>query len=107
MNIIKARNRHAGQNLAHVAEPITKAATPLQLTEYKELEEYVNAAIEQLPTRCRQVFVLSRHEGKRYKEIAELMGISVKTVENQMLKALRVLRQTVKKYKQDSQLRSE
>ena len=57
-----------------------------------ELQERVDKAIQDLPPRCRGVFVLSRYEGKSYKEIGELMDISVKTVENQMSKALSTLR---------------
>ncbi len=102
LNIIKSRNRHAGQNLEKVIEPTSKASTPEQVTEYKELEEEIKKGIDQLPTRCRQVFVLSRYEGKSYKEIAALMSISVKTVENQMLKALKTLRRVLKKYKENS-----
>ncbi len=56
------------------------------------LEHAVHTAIDQLPEKCRLVFVLSRFEDKSNREIAEALGISVKTVENQMTKALRVLR---------------
>lgn len=58
-----------------------------------ELQERVDRAINELPPRCRGVFVLSRYEGKSYKEIGELMNISIKTVENQMGKALTTLRE--------------
>ena len=102
LNIIKSRNRHAGQDLEQTIEPTSKADTPQQITEYKELKSTIDEGINQLPERCRLVFVLSRHEGKKYKEIAEIMGISVKTVENQMLKALKTLRAIVKKYKEDN-----
>jgi RNA polymerase sigma-70 factor (ECF subfamily) len=101
LNIIKSRNRHAGQNLETTPEIITKADTPLQITEYHELKNQIEAGINQLPERCRQVFVLSRYEGKKYREIAELLGISIKTVENQMLKALKTLRVVVKTYKNE------
>ena len=63
-----------------------------------ELEENVTAAINSLPPKCRAVFQLSRYEGLSYKEIAAKMEISVKTVENQMGKALRVLREKLKGY---------
>lgn len=49
--------------------------------------------IEKLPTKCRQVFIKSKIEGLKYKEIACEMNISTKTVENQMSKALIFLRE--------------
>ncbi len=101
LNIIKSRNRHAGQDLDQVVEPTAKSSTPEEVTEFNELEKVIEAGINGLPERCRQVFVLSRYEGKSYKQIAAHMDISVKTVENQMLKALKTLRAIVKKYKED------
>jgi RNA polymerase sigma-70 factor (ECF subfamily) len=62
----------------------------------KELQKALYAAIDALPEKRREVFVLSRFEGKSYKEIAEIMQISVKTVEAQMGKALSTLREFVK-----------
>jgi len=52
--------------------------------EVLELEDRIAAAIESLPEKCREIFELSRFEGKKYAEIAEELNISVKTVENQM-----------------------
>lgn len=65
---------------------------------HTELQEQIKTAIETLPPRCRLVFQLSRYEELTYKEIAEKLEISVKTVENQMGKALRVLREELKGY---------
>ena len=59
----------------------------------KELGEAVRIALDELPPRCREVFDLSRVHGLKYAEIAETLGISQKTVEAQMGKALRVLRE--------------
>lgn len=53
----------------------------------------VKKAIQTLPPRCREVFTLQKMSGMTYKEIAEDMGISVKTVENQMIKALAMIRE--------------
>lgn len=60
--------------------------------ETKELSQKIERAIDSLPEKCREVFLLSRYENKSYKEIAEILDISVKTVENHMGKALSVLR---------------
>jgi RNA polymerase sigma-70 factor (ECF subfamily) len=61
-----------------------------------EIESALQAAVADLPDRCRQVFELSRVDGLKYAEIATRLGISVKTVEVQMGKALRVLRERLK-----------
>jgi RNA polymerase sigma-70 factor, ECF subfamily len=59
----------------------------------EEIEAAVRAAVAELPDRCREVFELSRSHGLKYSEIASTLGISVKTVEAQMGKALRILRE--------------
>lgn len=57
-----------------------------------ELEKKLHEAMEELPEQCRTIFQLSRFEEMKYREIADRLDISVKTVENQMGKALRILR---------------
>lgn len=58
----------------------------------QELERQLRAAINALPEQCRTIFQLSRYEELRYRDISLRLGISVKTVENQMGKALKLLR---------------
>ncbi len=70
----------------------------LQQMAASELQEKIDQAIDGLPARCRMVFVLSRFEELSNAEIAEKLGISVKTVENQMTKALKQLRETLGPY---------
>lgn len=57
-----------------------------------ELRERLQQALRELPPQCRQIFELSRFESLKYREIAEQLDISVKTVETQMGKALRMMR---------------
>jgi RNA polymerase sigma-70 factor (ECF subfamily) len=64
--------------------------------EEAELSDLINSCINQMPDRCREVFMLSRHEGLKYTEIALKLNISVKTVEMQMGIALQKLRGLVK-----------
>ena len=63
-----------------------------------ELSDKITNAIEKLPPERKKVFVLSRFEELKYKEIAEKLDISIKTVENQMGKALKFLREELKDY---------
>ncbi len=66
--------------------------------EAAELESKIWKVINSLPEKCREVFVLNRFEDKKYSEIAEHLNISVKTVETQMSKALKTLREHLKDY---------
>ncbi len=58
----------------------------------KELETKLHRALQELPEQCRTIFQLSRFEELKYREIADRLEISPKTVENQMGKALKLLR---------------
>lgn len=84
--------------------PFTEDETEHVQTDYeeqpvsgKEYDELLKDAVRDLPPKCREIFVMSRVSELTYKGIADLLGISVKTVENQMGKALRILRSQVRK----------
>lgn len=68
-------------------------ATPLEIAEKAELDEAVALAINSLPPKRREVYVLSRYHGHTYAEIADIMDISPQTVANQMSSALEELRE--------------
>ena len=57
-----------------------------------EISNKINSAIEELPEKCREIFILSRYENLKYQQIADKLQISVKTVEAQMSKALQHMR---------------
>jgi RNA polymerase sigma-70 factor (ECF subfamily) len=63
-----------------------------------DMERTIHAAIDQLPERCRLVFTLSRFEEMSQQQIANELGISVKTVENQMTKALKMLKAAIEPF---------
>ncbi|NTD97650.1 RNA polymerase sigma-70 factor [Agrobacterium tumefaciens] len=65
------------------------AAAKIELT---ELQKRLREALLQLPEQCRTIFQMSRFEELKYREIAERLGLSIKTVENQMGKALKIMR---------------
>jgi len=61
--------------------------------------EILNRAIDHLPPRCKEIFLLSKSQGLKYKEIADHLGISQKTVENQIGRAYSILRREIGKLK--------
>jgi RNA polymerase sigma-70 factor (ECF subfamily) len=64
----------------------------------QELNEIINKTLNSLPERCRNIFQLNRYDGLKYREIAEKLDLSVKTVESNMGKALKLLRKNLKNY---------
>ena len=64
--------------------------------DHQNIRERIHLEIDNLPPRCAEIFKLSRFEGLKYVEIAEHLSISIKTVEVQMGKALKILRSSLK-----------
>lgn len=71
------------------------SSDPVQVN---ELNERIQVAVENMPEQCGRIFKMSRFEQLRYQEIADQLGLSVKTVENQMGKALKIVREELKDY---------
>lgn len=65
--------------------------------ELMELQEQINFLIDALPPKCKQIFLMSRKEDMTYKQIAAVMEISPKTVENQIGNALKFLKKFLKR----------
>ncbi|MEN7546271.1 RNA polymerase sigma-70 factor [Rapidithrix thailandica] len=83
------------------AEPsCTDYFTPEAFYLNKELEGVLNAAIEQLPPQCKKVFRLVKQEGYKYRQAAEQLNISVNTVDIQMARAVKKLRNILQEYAQ-------
>ena len=63
-----------------------------------EIKDKIGKAIDELPEKCREIFVLNRQENLKYQEIANRLEISVKTVETQMSKALQHMRERLREF---------
>lgn len=83
-------------DLENISE-ITEYHQPDKLVE-QDLQNQIDKAIQELPEKCREIFVFNRHENLKYQQIADKLGISVKTVETQMSKALQHLRNRLSEY---------
>lgn len=94
LNFIRDRKKHV--MLDAVREH--QFTTEITESETEELSKAIDAGIETLPEKCREVFELNQIEGLKYAQIAEKLGISIKTVEAQMSKALSVLRDHLREF---------
>jgi RNA polymerase sigma-70 factor (family 1) len=65
---------------------------------YEELKNHITASIQSLPLQCRLIFTMSREQDLTYKEISEKLGLSIKTVDTQMGRALKYLRSELKAF---------
>lgn len=83
-----------------LAQSVSFASAPSseELSELKELNAIIQNAIATLPDKCRQIYLMKREELLSNQEIADKLGISVKTVENQMTIALRRVRYSIDQY---------
>jgi RNA polymerase sigma-70 factor (ECF subfamily) len=98
LNVIKhekVKQQHVAHEMVH-GESMHEGVSQSVIS--GELEERIAVAMKALPEQCRLVFQLSRFEELKYAEIAGQLGISVKTVENQIGKALKIMREQLKDY---------
>ncbi len=91
----KVKQQHVSHEMA-VGETVGNSVH--ETVSSNELELKISEVMMQLPEQCRIVFQLSRFEDLKYAEIAEQLQISVKTVENQIGKALKIMRENLKEY---------
>lgn len=96
LNFIKTQRRTLLDGNSDLPDLADDTLLDTAIREEKEdLEKALFEAIEKLPERCRMVFSLSRFENRSHREIAEQLGISVKTIENQITKAMKMLREAL------------
>jgi RNA polymerase sigma-70 factor (ECF subfamily) len=100
MHLRKMRREYFMEDVSG-PEPEMNAPDPSQAIQLDEVSGLIAETLENLPERTREIFRMNRQEGMKYKEIAEKLSISEKTVEANMSKALRALRKSMEKYEQD------
>jgi len=63
-----------------------------------DLGKLIQETLKKMPERCARIFRMNRFEGMKYREIAEILSVSVKTVEAEMGKALQMFRKSLRDY---------
>ncbi len=99
LNHIRSQKMNFEEEDAVLQVPSNENSTQ-KVLEAEDLQKVINDSIDSLPDKCRVVFGLSRFEELSYKEISTELGISVKTVENQISKALKLVRKAVMEYEE-------
>ena len=92
LNYLKHQKVKAAYQAHATSEGIHQWDSATSRMHLSELEQNLNRALAELPEQCRTIFQMSRFEELKYQEIADRLGLSIKTVENQMGKALKILR---------------
>ena len=94
------RLKHAEVKQNYANENVNEqlSVNPVASVVVNELQKQIANAIDALPQQCRIIFSMSRFEELTYAEIAAKLNLSVKTVENQMGKALRLMRERLKDF---------
>ncbi len=98
LNHIRDQKKILHKDLEYEPQALTKYAESNDYLEENELVIRIKEAIDNLPEKCRKIFILNRFEEKKYSEIAKIEGVSVKAIEAQMSKALRILREQLIDY---------
>ncbi len=98
MNFIRDNRKFISHDDAVAGNLVADDVAYSSTLETAELENRIRTALLRLPEKCREVFELSRFEGRKYSEIAEQLNISVKTVEAHMSKALGILKTELRDY---------
>lgn len=94
---LKQENRAARVSLENLeVEIASDYCTPEESLQGNELERELHRAIQQLPPRCKIIYKMAKEDKLRYAEIAELLGVSIKTIDNQLSIALQKISATIR-----------
>jgi RNA polymerase sigma-70 factor (ECF subfamily) len=102
LNYLDKENRRPEfEELSVSIEYVADDRNPEDITIYDELNRILTETVESLPDRCRIIFKLAREDGFKYREISEILGISVKTIDAQMSIAKQKIEEVIKKWRHE------
>ncbi len=103
---LKQENKHSRFLLDDLqVEFVSEYSNPDQSTEFHQLEHVIARAVKELPASCQLIYKLAKEDRLKYKEIAELLHLSVKTIDNQLAIALKRIAQAVDSFNSEKKSR--
>ena len=99
INYLKKRKLHTVSLYSAVQEKTGDSANPEEKLLYDELKEKVDNIIDKLPEKRKLIFQMNRFDGFTFQEIADILSLSVFTVRNQMVKAIKFLAKQYQQFK--------
>jgi len=103
LNKLGKDKKNITEPLDNLNEPQNTETTPEEILINDELLQIYVQGLDELPPKCREVYILVKEQGLKYAEVAEKLNISIKTVDAQLQKANTYLKQKINKYFRDSQ----
>ncbi len=94
LNTIRDKNL-ARDKLKHLDHETSHDLNPVAITSENQLKEALSEAIDKLPEKCKEVFLLSRNDGLSQKEISKKLGIGIKTIETHIGNALKKIKKSL------------
>ncbi|MBN2638265.1 MAG: RNA polymerase sigma-70 factor [Bacteroidales bacterium] len=98
LQLIRYQKRKLNYQQDRQIENEYESLSPGEVLQYNELYNEINRIVDELPENCKTIFMLNRFHGLKNSEIAEKLAISIKTVEANMTKALKYLKQHINNY---------
>jgi RNA polymerase sigma-70 factor (ECF subfamily) len=98
LNYLRDHRRFVRQDLPAGTPQLMELIESKDHLEQEELMSEIRESLASLPEKCREIFLLNRFDGLKYREIAEELDISIKTVETQMSRAMKRMRERLIRY---------
>jgi RNA polymerase sigma-70 factor (ECF subfamily) len=95
LDSLRKMKREKNSTLDGAEDIICQQSVAYERMVFEELSHRIDQAIQELPRQCRAIFLMSREQDLKYREIAEILNISIKTVDTQMGRALKSLRKAI------------
>lgn len=98
LNYLEKENKRSTTPIETISEPLSSESSPEEILLHEELFQIYIEALEELPEKCKKVFVLIKEDKQSYAQVADILGISIKTVDSHLQKAIFRIKMKINNY---------